>query len=91
MENPNKPIIDMTRDGEFVDAPRGFPRPPFGAGTPPLSARIARTAVFIAVIAGLMCAAALALWFALALIPVVLAASAVAWIAYKIQVWRRQR
>jgi hypothetical protein len=94
MENRNKPIIDMTREGEFVDPPRQSGWPPQGAGLPPfganlpLSAKIGRTAILVAVLAGLLCAAALALWFALALIPVVLAASAVAWVAYRIQIWR---
>jgi hypothetical protein len=93
MENRNKPIIDMTREGEFIDTPRGpsFGGPPFGNGKVPLAARIGRTAIVVAVLAGLLCAAALALWFALALIPVVLAASAVAWIAYRIQLWRIRR
>ena len=94
MENRKKPIIDMTREGEFVDPPKGPSfgdasfLPPFGASKPPLAARIGRTAILVAVLAGLLCAAALALWFALALIPVVLAASAVAWVAYRIQLWR---
>ena len=64
---------------------------PFGNANVPLAARIGRTAIIVAVMAGLLCAAALALWFALALIPVVLAASAVAWVAYRIQLWRVRR
>lgn len=100
MENRKKPIIDMTREGEFVDPPR---MPPFGAGPQfrlsfgtgagnlPWTERIGRTAIVVAVLAALLGAAALALWFVLALIPVVLGASAVAWIAYRIQLWRMRR
>ena len=98
MENRKKPIIDMTREGEFVDPPRRPPfgagpqfRSPFGAGNMPLAERIGRTAIVVAVLAALLGAAALALWFVLALIPVVLAASAVAWVAYRIQLWRMRR
>lgn len=108
MENRKKLIIDMTREGEFVDPPResaagpqfgpGFGPQlgarfgrPFGNANVPLAARIGRMAIVIAVMAGLLCFAALALWFALALIPVVLAASAVAWVAYRIQLWRVRR
>jgi hypothetical protein len=64
---------------------------PFGNANAPLAARIGRTAIVVAVMAGLLCVAALALWFALALVPVVLAASAVAWVAYRIQLWRMRR
>ena len=102
MENRKKLIIDMTPEGEFLDAPKplggGF-KPQFGArfgqnfgnASVPLAARIGRTAIVVAVMAGLLCFAALALWFALALIPVILAASAVAWVAYRIQLWRMRR
>ena len=38
-----------------------------------------------------LCVAALALWFALALIPVVIVSSAIAWIAYRFQLWRMRR
>ena len=102
MENRKKPIIDMTREGEFVDPPRMPPfgtgphyRLPFGGGTGtrnvPWTERIGRTAIVVAVLAALLGAAALALWFVLALIPVFLGASAVAWIAYRIQFWRMRR
>lgn len=93
MENREKPIIDMTREGEFVNGPQGSPfgQPPFGPGKLPLAARIGRTAIIVAVLAGLLLAAALALWFALALIPVVIIASLVAWIAYRVQLWRVRR
>ena len=100
MENRKKLTIDMTREGEFVDPPQKSGWPPQGpdfraqfGGDPDatLAARLGRTAIVVAVLAGLLGAAALALWFALALIPVVLAASAVAWVAYRIQLWRMRR
>src|ERR1700712_5958186 len=102
MENRKKLIIDMTPEGEFLDAPKPFGegfKPQsgarfsqnFGNANVPLAARIGRTAIIVAVMAGLLCFAALALWFALALIPVILAASAVAWVAYRIQLWRMRR
>ncbi len=92
MENRKKLIIDMTKEGEFVDPPETqYFRGAFEPKRVPLAARIGRTAIVVAVLAGLLCAAALALWFALALIPVVIAASAVAWVAYRIQLWRMRR
>jgi hypothetical protein len=69
--------IHMTADGDFVDLPRA-----------PLSARIFRAAVLIAVIAAGLAIAALALWFALILIPVALLAGAVAWAAWRWRLWR---
>ncbi len=66
-------------------------QPQFAGSNLPLAERIGRAAIVVAVLAGLLGAAALALWFALALIPVVLAASAVAWVAYRVQLWRIRR
>ena len=69
--------IDMTADGEFVDPPPA-----------PLSERIFRAAILIAVIAAGLAIAALALWFALILIPVALAAGVIAWAAWRWRLWR---
>jgi uncharacterized BrkB/YihY/UPF0761 family membrane protein len=58
MANPDRPIIiDMTRNGEFIDPPK-----------PTLGAIVARLAAFGA----LLLVAALAFWMALFIIPVVL-------------------
>ena len=57
----------------------------------PLSARIFRWALIVAVCAGALAVAALALWFALVLIPVVIAAAVIAWLAFRYQVWRASR
>ncbi len=92
MENRDKLIIDMTKEGEFVDPPQTeYFRGAFDGRRAPLAERIGRTAIIVAVLAGVLCIAALALWFALALVPVVIAASAVAWVAYRIQLWRMRR
>jgi hypothetical protein len=42
----------------------------------------------IAVVALALVVASFALWFALILIPVVVVAGAIAWVAFRYQVWR---
>lgn len=69
--------IDMRPDGSFEEPPK-----------PPLMARIFFWAVLVATIAGSVVVAALALWFALALIPLVLGAALVAYLAFRFQLWR---
>jgi len=72
--------IDMTVDGQFISPP-----------PPSLADRIFRAAVMVAAIAGAVAIAALALWFAIALIPVLLVAGVVAWAAWRWQLWRMPR
>ncbi len=55
---------------------------------PPILTRIFLWAVVIAVIAGGLAAAAFALWLALILVPVALLAGAIAWLAFRFQLWR---
>ncbi len=74
------PILDMTTQGEFREAPR----PP----RLPVSARILRVAIIVAVLTAMVAFAALALWLALILIPVALAAAAIGWLAWRYRVWR---
>jgi fatty acid desaturase len=89
MENRKKPILDMTKEGDFIDPPQTeYFRGAFNGRQAPLTERIGRTAILVAMLGFVLCVAALALWFALALIPVVLISSAVAWVAYRIQIWR---
>jgi hypothetical protein len=57
MANQNPPIIDMTRNGDFIDPPR-----------PSLGTIVARVAAFGA----LLLVAAVAFWMALFIIPVLL-------------------
>ena len=55
---------------------------------PPVATRIFAWAIVIAVVAAALAVAAFALWFALILIPVVLLAAAIAWLAFRYQEWR---
>jgi hypothetical protein len=73
------PELDMLPDGTF--------RPT----QPPIAVRVFRWAAIIALLAGGLALAALALWFALILIPVVIGAGLIAWLAYRYQIWRTGR
>ena len=73
------PELDLLPDGSF--RPR----------QPPIAARIFRWAAIIALVAGGLALAALALWFALILIPVVIVAGLIAWLAFRYQIWRAGR
>ena len=74
------PVLDMTPDGQFRTPP-----------PTPWASRILRYAIVVAVVAGGLAIAALALWFALMLIPVVLGAALVAYFALRWRVWQAQR
>jgi len=71
------PELDMTIEGRFTSPPR-----------PPIATRILVWAILIAVVAGAISVAAFALWVALIILPVALAAAAIAWVAFRYQVWR---
>ncbi len=58
---------------------------------PPLALRVGAIALVVAVLAGALAAAVLVLWFALALIPVAIVAFVIAWVAFRIQLWRIRR
>ena len=73
----SRPAVDMTPDGRFLPPPR-----------PPMTLRIGSIAVMDAVLAAGLGVAALALWFAVILLPVAIGAAVVAWLAFKFQVWR---
>ncbi len=77
MRDPQPLQIDMTPDGRF----RKSLRPSWGP-------RIIVVAALVALVAGGLAIAALALWFALALIPVAIVAALVAVAALRFQVWR---
>lgn len=70
------PELDLLPDGSY--RPR----------RPPVSSRIFAWAIVVAVVAAALVAAALALWFALILIPVMVVAGLIAWLAFRYQVWR---
>lgn len=69
--------IDMAPDGSFRTPQK-----------PPLAARIFFWAILVVTVAGSVVVAALALWFALALIPLVIGAALVAYLAFRFQLWR---
>jgi hypothetical protein len=77
------PELDMLSDGSF----RLPPQPP----RPPILTRIFIWAAVVAVIAGGLAVAAFALWIALILIPVAVAAAVIAWLAFRFQIWRAGR
>ncbi len=73
-------VIDMTPDGGMLPPPRARLSWP---------TRIGIGAVIVAVIAGLAAAAAVFLWLASVLIPIALLAALIAYVALRIQLWRR--
>ncbi len=75
--NHRPPELDMTIEGEFRTPPR-----------PPLLNRILIWAVIVAVLAGALVFAALALWLALIILPVAIGAAVIAWAIYRYQAWR---
>ena len=80
MKERRPPDLDMTISGEFVSPAQ-----------PPISSRIMMWAIIIAVLAGAVSLAALALWVALIILPVAFAAAVVAWAMFRYRVWRAQR
>lgn len=79
--------LDMTPDGEFVSPPPGG----YGGARTPWSSRLLRTAVLVAVLGGVVIVAGLALWLALLMVPVVLAAAAIGYGAYRWRLWQASR
>ncbi len=72
-----QPLLDMTLDGNFRDPPAA-----------PVATQIGRMAMLVAVMATAGAVALLALWFALALIPIALGAGLVAYGVLRYQRWR---
>jgi len=86
--------LDMTPDGEFRSPPPGAGWPPNGGmGGPatPWADRLLRYAVLTAILGGAVVIAALALWFALLLIPVVVGAALIGYGAYRWRLWQAMR
>jgi fatty acid desaturase len=79
MSDRRPPEIELLPDGSY--RPR----------RPPIAARVFAWAVVIAIVAGAFAVAALALWFALILIPVVVVAGLIAWLAFRYQLWRTRQ
>ena len=80
MNTRDPPELEMNLRGEFVAPPR-----------PPISTRILFWAIVIAAVAGALTVAAFALWIATMILPVAIAAAAVAWVMYRYRAWRAQR
>ncbi len=78
---PRGPTIDMTPDGRIRT------RTVFAPG----AMKLTGVAALVAVVAGSLAVAALALWLALTLVPIALAAGLVAWVLFKIQRWQGRR
>jgi Flp pilus assembly protein TadB len=74
------PELDMTPDGQFRTPPRAT-----------WSQRVLRYAILIAVVAAGLAVAALALWFALILIPVAIGAGLVAYGLFRWRLWQARR
>lgn len=71
-------IIDMTPSGEFLPRPTMLSWP----------ARVGLVAALVALGAAAVSVAALFLWLASVLLPVALIAAGVAFLAFKLQLWR---
>jgi hypothetical protein len=80
MAKDDNRIIDMTLEGEFV-AP---PAPP----TPPVGARIMLWAIVAVMLSLAALIVALAFWVVVMILPVVLGAALVAYLAFRYQLWR---
>ncbi|MCX7384200.1 MAG: hypothetical protein NT133_22895 [Alphaproteobacteria bacterium] len=72
--------IRMTADGRFIDPP-----------PTPIATKIFRMALLVAVASAALGFAVLAIWFTLMLIPLALAAGAVAWAAWRWRMWKMSR
>jgi hypothetical protein len=77
MERRKPPELEMTLEGEFVSPPK-----------PPLSTKIMFWAVLIAVLAGAVTLAALALWVALLVLPIAIGAALVGYLMFRYRMWR---
>jgi hypothetical protein len=83
MAKDDNRIIDMTLEGEFVSPPP-LARPPAGA-------RIMVWAILAMVLAVTVLIVALTFWFVVMILPLVLAAALVAYLALRFQLWRTGR
>ena len=80
MNQRRPPELDMTIDGEFVSPP-----------VAPFASRVLMWAMVVAIITGAISLAAFALWLALMILPVAIAAAVVAWAMFRYRLWRAQQ
>jgi Na+-translocating ferredoxin:NAD+ oxidoreductase RnfD subunit len=83
MTQDDKRIIDMTLEGEFVSPPH--------QQKPPIGARIMLWAIVAMVLAVTLLIVAVTFWFVVMLLPLVLAAALIAYLAFRYQLWRSGR
>jgi hypothetical protein len=72
--------IEITLDGQVL--------PTLGGGRPAWPVRVAAAAILVAVLAALALGGVILLWAAAVLIPVLLVAGLVAYVAFRLQLWR---
>ena len=80
MNTRQPPLLDMTAQGEFRT-------PAFRLSWP---MRVGLVALGVSFVAGIVASFALLIYLALLLIPVMLAAGAVAYVAIRVQLWRHR-
>lgn len=78
------PIIDMRPDGTFREAPRA-------AGTILLTTKVALGAMAVAVVGAGLLAAAVIAWFVSLILPAIVIAGGVAFVAWKLRGWQLRR
>jgi len=93
---PRGPVIDMTSDGEFRPTQTWSGGSRFGAfrysaAITPGGLKLGGIAILVAVLAGSIAAAALALWLAMTLVPIAIVAGLIGWGALKVQRWQARR
>lgn len=76
-------ILDMTLEGEFVSPPKPPP--------PPVGTKLMLWAIVATVVSMAVLIVALTFWFLVMILPFALAAMAIAYVAYRYQIWRMGR
>ena len=80
MNNHSPPEIEMRPDGSFVDPP-----------SVPLSTKIFRIALVVAILGAALAGAVLLIGFALFMIPVAIGSAVIAWAAFRYRMWKMGR
>lgn len=76
------PIIDMRPDGSFAQPPRSNIL---------FSTKVALGAILVVIVGGGLAVAALAIWFVALILPAVVLAAGIAYIALKLRGWTLRR
>jgi len=83
MAKDDKRIIDMTLEGDFVAPPPG--------SLPPVGARLMVWAIVATMLAISVLIVGLTLWFLVMILPLIVGAGLVAYLAFRYQLWRSGR